>query len=137
MAIVQEIPILQNKLFSFVGAKDLEMDAANQLQDLLLSLKGFIFSLETQLHFIKKLEKKEIEEYYNIIYQTIDVFSKINKKLDGYNYFDNDEIKTYFEQIIKKLKKHRKELLLIIEGDLLEISKYSANSNAYKQIQKT
>jgi len=121
MFITQEIPIIQNKLVYFVGSSDLGIDNQLEITDLILTLKGFLYSLENQEKTISELTISDLEILYNKVYQAIQDFSKIQKRTQYYQYFGNKSINIYFENIINELKILRKKLLKIIEGELLQI----------------
>jgi len=119
MYLTQEIPILQDKMVYFVGTSDLEIANENEITDLILTLKGFLYSLNNHKSSISELSENEIEILYNKIFQTTNDFTKIQNKMQHYEYFGNSTVKFYFENIITALKKLRKELLKLIEGDLV------------------
>lgn len=119
MYITQEIPIVQNKMVYFVGTSELEIANETEITDLILTLKGFLYSLENQKTLILELSENELELLYNKIYQSTQDFIKIQKRMQYYQYFGNDSIRNYFESIITALKQLRKDLLKIIEGDLV------------------
>jgi len=119
MYITQEIPIIKNKMVYFVGSSDLEIANENEIADLILTLKGFLYSLENQKNSIY-LPDNDLELFYNKVYQAIQDFTKIKKRMQFYQYFGNTEIRDCFDNIITELKQLRKDLLKIIEGDLVE-----------------
>jgi len=119
MYITQEIPIIKNKMVYFVGSSDLEIANENEIADLILTLKGFLYSLENQKNIIY-LPDNDLELFYNKVYQAIQDFTKIKKRMQFYQYFGNTEIRDCFDNIITELKQLRKDLLKIIEGDLVE-----------------
>jgi len=119
MYITQEIPIIQNKMIFFVGSSDLEIANENEIADLILTLKGFLYSLVNQKTIVLELSENELDLFYNKVYQAIQEFSKIQKRMQYYQYFGNTAIRNCFDNIITELKQLRKDLLKIIEGDLV------------------
>jgi len=69
---------------------------------------------------ISQLSKSELEQFYNKVYQATQDFSKIQKRLEYFQFFGNTTIRSSFNNIIIALKQLRKELLKNIEGDLVD-----------------
>lgn len=136
MYLTQEIPIIKNKIVYFVGSSDLEISNENEISDLILTLKGFIYSLENQRNIIFQLTGEEIETFYNKIYLATQDFLKIQKRMIYYNYFGNNIIRNYFEEVINLLKQMRKELLKIIEGDLVVAIQTINQNNIINRLNK-
>jgi hypothetical protein len=120
MYLTQELALLQNKMVYFVGTSDLEISNETEKTDLILTLKGFLVSLENQKAIIPELSKNELELFYNKIYQATQDFAKIQKRMEYFQFFGNSTVRNSFNNIITALKQLRKELLKIIEGDLVE-----------------
>jgi len=55
MYLTQELTLLQNKMVYFVGTSDLEISNETEKTDLILTLKGFLVSLESQKMDISQL----------------------------------------------------------------------------------
>jgi len=119
MYLTQEIPIIRNKMVYFVGSSDLEIANENEVADLILTLKGFLYSLENQKAIVSEFSETELDLFYNKVYQAIKDFAKIQKRMQYYQYFGNETIRNCFDNIITELKQLRKDLLKIIEGDLV------------------
>lgn len=120
MYLTQELTLLQNKMVYFVGTSDLEISNETEKTDLILTLNGFFMSLENQKAIIPELSQCELELFYNKVYQAIQDFSKIQKRMEYFQYFGNSTVRNSFNNIITALKQLRKELLKNIEGDLVE-----------------
>jgi len=134
MYLTQEIPIIQNKMVYFVGASDLEISTETEITELVLALKGFLFSLENQKMNIYEIPENELDMFYNKIYQTTQDFVKIQKKMQFYQYFGNNTIRNYFDNIITLLKQLRKDLLKIIEGELVESAQRITQNNIINRL---
>ncbi len=134
MYLTQELPIVQSKMVYFVGSSDLEISNESEVADLILSLRGFLSGLENQKQIISELSENELETFYNKVYQATLDFSKIQKKMQYYQYFGNSTIRNYFDSIITGLKQLRKDLLKIIEGDLLAGAQIITQQNISKQL---
>jgi len=119
MYLTQEIPIIQNKMVYFVGTSDLEIANETEITDLILTLNGFLYSLENQKEIVSELSENELELLYNKIVQSTHEFVKIQKKMQYYRYFGNNTVRNCFESIVSALKQLRKDLLKIIEGELV------------------
>jgi len=120
MYLTQELALLQNKMVYFVGTSDLEISNETEKTDLILTLNGFLVSLENQKAVISELSKSELELFYNKVYQATQDFVKIQKRLEYFQFFGNTTIRNSFNNIIIALKELRKDLLKNIEGDLVE-----------------
>jgi len=120
MYLTQELILLQNKMVYFVGTSDLEISNETEKTDLILTLNGFLVSLENQKAVISELSKSELELFYNKVYQATQDFVKIQKRLEYFQFFGNTTIRNSFNNIIIALKELRKDLLKNIEGDLVE-----------------
>ena len=120
MYLTQELTLLQNKMVYFVGTSDLEISNETEKTDLILTLNGFLVSLENQKAVISELSKSELELFYNKVYQATQDFVKIQKRLEYFQFFGNTTIRNSFNNIIIALKELRKDLLKNIEGDLVE-----------------
>jgi hypothetical protein len=120
MCLTQELILLQNKMVYFVGTSDLEISNETEKTDLILTLNGFLVSLENQKAVISELSKSELELFYNKVYQATHDFVKIQKRLEYFQFFGNTTIRNSFNNIIIALKELRKDLLKNIEGDLVE-----------------
>jgi len=136
MYLTQEIPIIQNKMIYFVGSSDLEIANENEIADLILTLKGFLYSLENQKTIIAELSENELDLFYNKVYQTIQDFAKIQKKMLYYQYFGNTTIRSCFDNIVTELMLLRKNLLKIIEGDLVNGVQQITKDNIIKRLNK-
>jgi hypothetical protein len=134
MYITQEIPIIKNKMVYFVGSSDLEIANENEITDLILTMKGFLYSLENQKNVISELSENDLDIFYNKVYQAIQDFVKIKKRMQYYQYFGNTIIRDYFDTIITELKEFRKVLLKIIEGDLVEGVQKISQQNIAKRL---
>lgn len=134
MYLTQELPIVQSKMVYFVGSSDLEISNESEVADLILTLRGFLSGLENQKQIISELSENELETFYNKVYQATLDFSKIQKKMQYYQYFGNSTIRNYFDSIITGLKQLRKDLLKIIEGDLLAGAQIITQQNISKQL---
>jgi len=130
MYLEREIPVIQNKIFYFVGAKKLEMNTDKMFKNLLSAMKNFISNLKNQKQRIFELSKDDLELFYNKLYRSVENFVKINNKLVLFNFFDSIELQQYFEILITELKLLRKELLNLIEGELV----YAAKSITFSHI---
>lgn len=119
MYLKEAIPILQHKIVYFVGASNLELETESEVADLAISLNEFLLQIENEKANIVNLSENELEVFYNNIYKAMLDFTKIQKKLQHYHYFGNTSISDSFNQTIKALKQMRKDLLKIIEGDLV------------------
>jgi hypothetical protein len=120
MYLTQELTLLQNKMVYFVGTSDLEISNETEKTDLILTLNGFLVSLENQKAVISELSKSELELFYNKVFQATQDFVKIQKRLEYFQFFGNTTIRNSFNNIIIALKELRKDLLKNIEGDLVE-----------------
>lgn len=120
MYFAHELTLLKNKMVYFVGTSDLEISNETEKTDLILTLNGFLMSLEYQKTIIPKLSQSELEQFYNKVYQATQDFSKIQKRLEYFQFFGNSTIRNSFNNIITALKQLRKDLLKMIEGDLVE-----------------
>lgn len=120
MYLTQELTLLQNKMVYFVGTSDLEISNETEKTDLILTINGFLISLENQKSVISELSKSELELFYNKVYQATQDFVKIQKRMEYFQFFGNTAIRNGFNNIIIALKQLRKELLKNIEGDLVE-----------------
>ena len=134
MYLTQELTLLQNKMVYFVGTSDLEISNETEKTDLILTLKGFLVSLESQKMDISQLSKSELEQFYNKVYQATQDFSKIQKRLEYFQFFGNTTIRSSFDNIIIALKQLRKELLKNIEGDLVEGVQKLTQGNISKRL---
>jgi hypothetical protein len=108
----------------------------NEITDLILALKGFLYSLENQKDIISELNENELDSFYNNIYQTLQDFIKIQKKMHYYQYFGNTSIRNYFDSIINAIKQLRKDLLTIIEGDLVKETQIITQKNISNRLNK-
>ncbi len=134
MYLAQELSLLQNKMVYFVGTSDLEIANETETTDLILTLEGFLVSLKNQKAIISELPKSELELYYNKVYQAIQDFIKIQRRLEYFQFFGNTAIRNIFNSIIIALKQLRKELLKNIEGDLVEGVQKLTQGNVSKRL---
>jgi len=134
MYLTQELTLLQNKMVYFVGTSDLEISNETEKTDLILTLKGFLVSLESQKMDISQLSKSELEQFYNKVYQATQDFAKIQKRLEYFQFFGNTTIRNSFDNIIIALKQLRKELLKNIEGNLVEGVQKLTQGNISKRL---
>lgn len=134
MYLTQELTLLQNKMVYFVGTSDLEISNETEKTDLILTLNGFLFSLENQKAVISELSKSELELFYNKVYQATQDFVKIQKRLEYFHFFGNTTIRNSFNNIIVALKHLRKDLLKRIEGDLVEGVQKLTKGNISKRL---
>jgi len=134
MYLAQELTLLQNKMVYFVGTSDLEIANETETTDLILTLDGFLVSLKNQKAIISELSKNEQELFYNKVYQASQDFTKIQKRLEYFQFFGNTAIRNSFNNIIIALKQLRKELLKNIEGDLVEGVQKLTQSNISRRL---
>jgi len=134
MYLTQELTLLQNKMVYFVGTSDLEISNETEKTDLILTLNGFLVSLENQKAGISELSKSELELFYNKVYQATQDFVKIQKRLEYFQFFGNTTIRNSFNNIIIALKQLRKDLLKSIEGDLVEGVQKLTHGNINKRL---
>jgi len=134
MYLTQELTLLQNKMVYFVGTSDLEISNETEKTDLILTLNGFLVSLENQKAGISELSKSELELFYNKVYQATQDFVKIQKRLEYFQFFGNTTIRNSFNNIIIALKQLRKDLLKSIEGDLVEGVQKLTQGNINKRL---
>ncbi len=129
MYIPQEIPLIRHKMVCFVGTSELEIPNETEIHELVLALKGFLFSLQSEKAQFAEFSATELEEFYNAIYAALQDFSKMQNKLQTFDYFGNTLVRQYFEALIGSLKQFRKDLLKIIEGELVEHTKTISQKN--------
>ncbi len=112
------------------------MEISNETEktDLILTLNGFLVSLENQKAGISELSKSELELFYNKVYQATQDFVKIQKRLEYFQFFGNTTIRNSFNNIIIALKQLRKDLLKSIEGDLVEGVQKLTHGNINKRL---
>jgi|GEM_PF-3584158 len=120
MYLSQELLLIRNKMVNFVGTSDLEISNETEKTDLILTLNGFLMSLEYQKAIIPTLSQSELEQFYNKVYQATQDFAKIQKRMEYHHFFGNSTIRNSFNNIITALKQLRKDLLKMIEGELVE-----------------
>lgn len=125
------LPFFQKQVVYVAGAAELDLDIEQEMDKLAIELQDFDTVLHEILANSKDFSQKETESLYNKIYALLALFKKVAKKLESKNAFQYSTFMVNFGNLITTLQTVRKQLLLQLEGELIEaISAISKNNLA-------
>jgi hypothetical protein len=128
------LPFFQKQVVYVAGAAELDLDIEEEMDKLAIELQDFDTVLQEILGNSKDFSQKETESLYNKIYALLALFKKVAKKLESKNAFQYSAFMVNFGNLITTLQTVRKQLLLTVEGELIETIFAISKNNLAKNL---